>query len=314
MRIFGLLFLLCLSFSLSSVSQNSRETVSLYEKQETMIPMRDGIKLFTRIYTPKDSKEDLPILMMRTPYSEHNMGTVYPDKDSYVKNMAAEGYIFVYQNIRGKQKSEGIFVMQRPIISDKDSKAIDESTDTYDAIDWLLKNIKGNNGKVGQLGISYPGWTSQVSAVKPHPALKAASPQATMGDLSGDDFHHNGAFRLSYGFEYSFEEEAAKGDTTFPFPQYDLYEWYLNLGSLANANSKYFHRTLPTWNHFAEHPNYDDFWQKQSLAYRLDSQIPTPRKRPGTRKISWVRNCSMEDGKTTRSTPIIFCLTLYHGQ
>ena len=277
MRISGLFLLLCLSFSLNSISQNSRETVSGYEKQETTIPMRDGIKLFTRIYIPKDSKEDLPILMMRTPYSEHNMGTVYPDKDSYVKNMAVEGYIFVYQNIRGKQKSEGIFVMQRPIISDKDPKAIDESTDTYDTIDWLLKNIKGNNGKVGQLGISYPGWTSQVSAVKPHPALKAASPQATMGDLFlGDDFHHNGAFRLSYGFEYSFEEEAAKGDTTFPFPQYDLYEWYLNLGSLANANSKYFHQMLPTWNHFAEHPNYDDFWQKQSpLSYVNNPQIPT---------------------------------------
>jgi len=274
MRIFVALFLLLLTAS-ASIAQS--ETGSLYVKQELMIPMRDGVKLFTRIYVPQNMKEDLPILMMRTPYSEHNMGTSYPDKDSYVKNMAVDGYIFVYQNIRGKQKSEGTFVMQRPIISDKNPSAIDESTDTYDTIDWLLKNVKGNNGKVGQLGISYPGWTSQVSAVKPHPALKAASPQATMGDLFlGDDFHHNGAFRLSYGFEYSFEEEAAKGDTTFPFPQYDLYEWYLNLGTLANVNTKYFHRTLPTWNHFTEHPNYDSFWQKQSpLSYVKDPQIPT---------------------------------------
>ena len=259
----------------SALAQQSGGIV--YIKEELMIPMRDGTKLFTRIYYPQNATSELPILLMRTPYSEHNMGTVYPDKDSYVKNMAAEGYIFVYQNIRGKQKSEGEFVMQRPTISEKNPNAIDESTDTYDTIDWLLKNLKGNNGKVGQLGISYPGWTSQVSASKPHPALKAASPQATMGDLFlGDDFHHNGAFRFSYGFEYSFEEEAAKGDTTFPFPQYDLYNWYLNVGSLANVNSKYFHHRLPTWNHFSEHPNYDTFWQHQSpLSYVDEPKIPT---------------------------------------
>lgn len=253
------------------------DTVTAYKKEEVMIPMRDGVKLFTRIYIPEHAKGPFPFLLMRSPYSSWNMGTRYPLKDPYVRDMAKEGYIFVYQNIRGKQKSEGHFVMQRPVIADKTKDTIDESTDTYDTIDWLLKHIKGNNGKVGQLGISYPGWLALVSASHPHPALKAVSPQAEMGDLFlGDDFHHNGAFRLSYGFEYSFEQEASKGDTSFPFPQYDLYNWYLNLGSLANVNKKYFHHTIPTWDSFAAHPNYDSYWKRKSpLSYIDTPKIPT---------------------------------------
>ncbi|MGH2645088.1 MAG: CocE/NonD family hydrolase, partial [Chitinophagaceae bacterium] len=227
-----ILIMLCSLITVSFPAFSQTDTSITYKKEEIMIPMRDGVRLFTRIYIPEHAEGPFPILLMRSPYSSWNMGTRYPLKDPYIRDMAKEGYIFVYQNIRGKQKSEGYFVMQRPVIDNKTKDTVDESTDTYDTIDWLLKHIKDNNGKVGQLGISYPGWLALVSSGYPHPALKAVSPQAEMGDLFlGDDFHHNGAFRLSYGFEYSFEQEAAKGDTSYQFPQYDLYGWYLQLGS-----------------------------------------------------------------------------------
>ena len=179
--------------------------------------------------------------------------------------MANEGYIFIFQDIRGKYKSEGKMEMNKPIYHATDPKATDESTDTYDAIDWLVKNVPNNNGKAGIRGVSYDGWLSLVAAVDPHPALKAASEQATPADMFlGDDFHHNGAFRLSYGFDYSYLFEHEKESSDFPFPQYDLYDWYLNLGPLKNVNEKYFHNELPTWNDFTQHPNYDAFWKKRS--------------------------------------------------
>jgi putative CocE/NonD family hydrolase len=186
--------------------------------------------------------------------------------------MADDGYIFVYQDIRGRYLSEGKFEMQRFTRNKKDPKAIDESTDTYDTFDWLLKNVPDNNGKAGMYGISYDGWTAVMGAIDPHPALVAVSEQATPADMFlGDDFHHNGAFRLSYGFEYAFMEEASKEDSLFPFHTYDTYNWYLNLGPLSNVNKKYFFNKLPSWNDFTQHPNYDEFWKKQSLPYRLDS-------------------------------------------
>lgn len=250
--------MLCLSVCVCLLA-NAQKTIK-YTRQEAMIPMRDGVKLYTVIFMP-DMAEPAPILMMRTPYgSEH---TQSPDKSAYVRDMAAEGYIFVTQDIRGRYKSEGQFVMNRPIL-DKAGE-VDESTDAWDTIDWLIHNTKNNNGKVGQLGISYLGWTTLVAAARPHPAMKAASEQATPADMFlGDDFHHNGAFRLSYGFDYSFMEEASKVDTLFPFSHYDLYNWFLQLGPLSNANDKYLHGKLPTWNNFVEHPDYDGFWQKQS--------------------------------------------------
>jgi putative CocE/NonD family hydrolase len=179
--------------------------------------------------------------------------------------MAKDGYIFVFQDIRGKFKSEGKMEMNKPMYHKTDPSAIDESTDTYDTVDWLVKNISNNNGKAGIRGVSYDGWLAMVASVDPHPALKAASEQATPADMFlGDDFHHNGAFRLSYGFEYSYLFEHEKETSSFPFPQFDLYDWYLKLGSLQNVNEKYFHHELPTWNEFAAHPNYDSFWKKRS--------------------------------------------------
>jgi len=243
-----------------------------YTKKEIMVPMRDGVRLFTRIYTPDSITEPLPILIMRSPYSDWNIGTENPEKDSYVKNLAQGGYIFVYQNIRGKQKSEGKFIMEGAF--DKyNRQVIDEASDTYDLIDWLLKNVH-SNGKVGQLGISYPGELTLISAIKPHPALKAVSPQGTVGDFFlGDDFFHNGAFRLAFGFEYSFGEEAAKGDTSFPFNMYDLYDWYLGLGPLSNVNKEYFHGGIPTWNDFIKHPNYDSYWSNKAPVRYADTPL-----------------------------------------
>jgi putative CocE/NonD family hydrolase len=191
--------------------------------------------------------------------------------------MAREGYIFVFQDIRGKYKSEGTMEIHQPLIHAKQKNAVDESTDTWDAVDWLIKNVPNNNGKAGIFGVSYPGWLALVGAVDPHPSLKVASEQACMGDLFlGDDFHHNGAFRLSYGMEYTYEVEFDKTtDSDFPFPQFDLYDWYLKLGSLKNVNEKYFHHKIPTWNNFVRHPNYDSFWQKNSpLNYISYPQIP----------------------------------------
>lgn len=240
-----------------------------YNRQEVMIPMRDGIKLHTVIYTPKNQTEKLPFLLERTPYGVNERPS--PEKQTYIKDMADDGYIFVFQDIRGRYLSEGTFEMQRFNRDKSNPKAIDEASDTYDTIEWLLKNIADNNGKAGIYGISYDGWTAIIAATDPHPALKAVSEQATPADMfMNDDFHHNGAFRLSYGFEYSVLTEAAKTDSLYNFHEYDVYNWYLNLGALSNINQKYAHNTLPTWNNFIAHPNYDSFWQKQALAYRLD--------------------------------------------
>jgi uncharacterized protein len=238
-----------------------------YEKASYMIPMRDGILLNTVVLTPVNQNAPYPFLIVRTPYGvdkgfpsgNHTitLSTNYP-----FFNMAGEGYIFVTQDIRGKYKSQGNMQIHQPLIHQTQKGAMDESTDTWDTIEWLLHNIKNNNGNAGIVGISYPGWLALVGAVDPHPALKASSEQACMGDLFlGDDFHHNGAFRLSYGLEYTYEVEGDKTtDSTFPFPAYDLFNWYLQLGSLKNVNEKYFHNRIPTWNNFVRHPDYDSFW------------------------------------------------------
>jgi len=168
--------------------------------------------------------------------------------------------------------------MQRPARDRKDPHSIDEGTDTYDTIDWLIKNVPSNNGRAGELGISYGGWLTAMSLLEPHPALKAVSEQASPADMFlGDDFHHNGAFRLSYGFEYAALMETGKTNFQFQFDKYDTFEWYLALGPLSNANKLYFHNSLQTWNDFVAHPNYDEFWQKQSFAHHfkdLKLQVP----------------------------------------
>lgn len=244
-----------------------------FTRQEAMIPMRDGVKLHTVIHLPKGQTEPLPFIMDRTPYGVAFSSPI----NSYLRDLANEGYIFVYQDIRGRFKSEGEFAMIRAPRDKSDPKAIDESSDTYDTIEWLLKNIPNNSGRVGILGISYDGWLSSMALIDPHPALKAASPQAPVADMFlGDDFHHNGAFRLSYGFEYVAMMETNKTNSSFQFNASDMYDWYLKLGPLSNVNTKYFHDKMPTWNDFTKHPNYDEFWQKQAIAkYMTKCTVPT---------------------------------------
>ena len=276
----SLLFIIISFIQLPSVFAQTN-TISSYTKKTYMIPMRDGIKLFTVVLAPTQPANPLPFLIQRTPY-----GADFPLREDssmavkemgHFKSMAKEGYIFVFQDMRGKFKSEGSFEMTRPLYHLIDKAKTDESTDAYDAIDWLVKNIKNNNGKAGINGVSYPGYLALDAAVDPHPALKASSPQASPADMFlGDDFHHNGAFRLSYGFEYSYLVENDKlSNSDFPFPAYDLYNWYLQLGSLKNVNSKYYKGRLAAWNDFAKHPDYDDYWKRSStLTYIQKPQIP----------------------------------------
>ncbi len=246
----------------------------LFEKQEAMIPMRDGVKLHTEVYTPRDAKDPLPILMERTPYGvsggpQGYSGHLYAAQDLY-----ADGYIFVYQDIRGRYGSGGQFAMNRPLHDPNDAKGVDESTDTYDTIDWLVKHVAKNNGRVGVWGISYGGFLAAMAMVNPHPALKAVSEQACMGDAwMGDDFFHNGAFRLSYGFEYAALMETTNENYSFEFNVFDLYDWFLRLGVLSNADKEYFHGQIPTWENFVHHPSYDNFWKVHAVENAL--KVPT---------------------------------------
>lgn len=205
----------------------------IFRLQEVMIPMRDGVHLQTVILTPVDQKGPLPILFRRTPYGV----PAEPPKEMppSTKELAQDGYVFVLQNLRGRFKSEGVFKLSSEVNLD-DPKATNETTDAYDSIDWLVKNVPGNNGKVGMSGVSYDGLTTALTLLHPHPALKAISEQASPADQwMNDDDHHYGALRESYSFEYAVLEQADKNKNThFDFETYDTYQWYLDLGPLSN--------------------------------------------------------------------------------
>ena len=238
-----------------------------YARTEAMIPMRDGVKLYTQIDAPARANEQLPILILRTPYG---LGDIKPDQiATLLTELSEDGYIIVRQDIRGRFKSEGEFVMLRQPRDPKDKNAIDESSDTFDTIDWLLKNVPNNNGRVGLAGTSYGAWLSVMGMLDPHPALKAVVQQASPADMwLGDDFHHNGAFRLSYGLEYCYMMESSKeiSNVLNVVDRFDAYEWYLQLGPLSNADEKYFHGKLPTWTNFINQPDYNAFWKRQAFA------------------------------------------------
>jgi len=266
-----------LAFLFAAAPLHAQQPAALAARTDTMITMRDGVRLHTQIYAPAGSAERLPILLLRTPYG---IGDATPAQlAAALAELTADGYVIVRQDIRGRFKSEGQFVMLRQPRDPKDKKAIDESTDTYDTIDWLLKNVPNNNGKVGMAGTSYGAWLTVMGMLDPHPALKAVVPQASPADMwIGDDFHHNGAFRLSYGLEYTYMMESSKeiSDVSAVIDRYDVYEWYLNLGPLSNVDAKYFKRRLPTWNDFVNHPDYDAFWKRQGFAPWLNRvTVPT---------------------------------------
>ena len=243
---------------------------SPFTYREVMIPVRDGAKLQTVILAPVDQKIPLPILLRRTPYG---VPASAPEKiPASIKEMAADGYIFVIQNLRGRFKSEGVFTKsQKADLSDP--KSVSETTDAYDTIDWLVKNVANNNGRVGIFGVSYDGLTAGMTLLQPHPALKAVSEQASPVDQwMNDDDHRYGALRESYAFEYAVYEESDKNaNTHFNFDRYDAYDWYLALGSVANLETKYAHGKLPSWTLTVEHPNYDDYWKKEAWVNQLHS-------------------------------------------
>ena len=249
----------------------------LYTRSEVMIPTRDGVRLHTVIYRPQDSAkhgDKLPFLMQRTPYGVATMSA--RAIESGKPELAASGYLFVYQDIRGRYGSEGQFVMNRPVVAHKNKTDIDETTDTRDTIDWLLKNVPNNSGKVGVLGISYPGFLAMMAGVDAHPAVKAISPQAPMTDVwLGDDFFHNGAFRESYGFDYVQELEAQKTDIRASSQQ-DQYKFFLDHVNFAGAAASAGMTNLPTAQKFLNQPTYTQFWQDMAVERRLGRpEVPT---------------------------------------
>ena len=269
-----LLVLLLLTFHSATYAQLKPTD---YTRTEAMIPMRDGVRLYTQVDAPANATARLPILLLRTPYG---LGSLKPDQlATALTELSEDGYIFVRQDIRGRFKSEGQFVMLRQPRDPKDKNAVDESTDTYDTIAWLLNNVRNHNGRVGMAGTSYGAWLSVMGMLDPHPSLKAVVQQASPADMwLGDDFHHNGAFRLSYGFEYAYMMESSKeiANVSAVIDKLDSYEWYLNLGSLANADKKYFNGKLPTWTNFVNEPDYSAFWKRQAFAPWLNRvTVPT---------------------------------------
>jgi putative CocE/NonD family hydrolase len=265
--------LVSISAAAQQTPQPQRAAKPLFTLQEVMVPVRDGVHLQTVILTPVDQAGPLPILFRRTPYG-------VPEKSPeqmppFMKELAQDGYIFVIQNLRGRFKSEGVFNLSS-WVDPKDPKATNETTDAYDSIEWLVKNVP-NNGKVGMYGVSYDGLTTALTLLHPHPALKAISEQASPVDQwMSDDDHRFGALRESYDFEYAVLEQADKNKNThFDFETYDTYEWYLNLGPLSNINAKYLHGSIPYWNSTVEHPDYDEFWKKEAWVNQLHaSTVP----------------------------------------
>ncbi|GGK67218.1 CocE/NonD family hydrolase [Rufibacter glacialis] len=252
-----------------------------YQKTEHQVPMRDGTKLFTVVYAPKDKSQKYPIMLNRTPYSVAPYGEdKYKTSMGPSTDMLREGYIFAYQDVRGKYMSEGEFVNMAPLKAKKGKKDIDESTDTYDAIAWLVKNVPNNNGRVGQWGISYPGYYTSVGLVGSHPALKASSPQAPVTDWFWDDFHHHGAFFLPHAFNFlaSFgqprPQPSPTGGPRFNHGTPDGYDFFLRLGPLSNANDLYLKNNVSFWNDIVQHPNYDFFWQAMDIRPHLKNIKP----------------------------------------
>ncbi|MBI4659360.1 MAG: CocE/NonD family hydrolase [Verrucomicrobia bacterium] len=250
---------------------------SNYTKFEFRIPVRDGVRLFTAVYTPHDRTQTYPILLLRTPYSVGPYGAdQYKETLGPNKRFDREGFIFAFQDVRGRYMSEGKFTDMTPHIAEKKSRRdLDESTDTYDTIEWLLKHVENHNGKIGQWGISYPGFYAAAGMIDSHPALKAASPQAPIADWFWDDFHHHGAFFLPHSFNFFSgfgkprPKPTADSAKAFEHKSPDGYQFFLDLGPLKNADERHLKGEIAFWNQMAEHPNYDSFWQARNLLPHL---------------------------------------------
>ncbi|WP_165252533.1 CocE/NonD family hydrolase [Paludisphaera soli] len=269
----------------TAVAEEASYVQANYTKYEFLIPMRDGVRLFTAVYVPKDRAKLYPVMLNRTPYGVAPYGAdAYRSELGPSPLFSRDGYIFAYQDVRGRYMSEGEYVNMRPHRPIKtDAVEVDESTDTYDTIDWLLKNVGGHNGKVGQWGISYPGFYTSMGMIDAHPALKASSPQAPIADwFAGDDWHHNGAFFLAHAFNFmsSFGHPRPEPVKRNAFDRYmyndkpDGYAFFLDLGPLSNADSRHFKGDVPFWNEMMKHADYDDFWKARDIRPHLKNVKP----------------------------------------
>ncbi|MBL8809325.1 MAG: CocE/NonD family hydrolase, partial [Planctomycetaceae bacterium] len=253
-----------------------------YTKQEHMIPMRDGVKLYTAVYLPKDTSTTYPIMMKRTPYSCGPYGAdKFPSMLGPSDHFVRAGYIFVNQDVRGRFMSEGTFEQVTPHIVHKTKVTdVDESTDAWDTIEWLTKNVPGHNGKVGMAGISYPGFYASAGMIDAHPALAAVSPQAPVGDWYFDDFLHHGAFFLAHAFRWlNNNAQERTGPTTErpvpnPIPSIDGYQMFLDAGTIDGINRRYLKDSIPFWNDMMAHPNRDEFWKKREILPHLKNVAP----------------------------------------
>jgi putative CocE/NonD family hydrolase len=274
------LLLLCYARSTADEPALSRDEAirSGYAKFESMIPMRDGTRLFTAVYVPYEAsaKNTYPILLIRTPYGSGPYGAdQYRTKLGPSIEFEKEGFIFAFQDVRGRNLSEGTFVNMRPHQPNKSAEQFDESSDTYDTIQWLVDNVDHNNGRVGLWGISYPGFYSSAGCIDSHPALKAVSPQAPIADWFFDDFHRNGAFVLPMGFNFFSRfgvprpEPTAVGPERFDHHTRDGYRFFLDIGPMSNVNQRFFKGKIPFWNELVKHPNYDEFWKSRNILPHL---------------------------------------------
>ncbi len=281
-----LVLLVCLVPAAQNIDEDSLFMREQYDKFEYRIPMRDGARLFTLVYMPKDKSKTYPILINRTCYNASNYGN-YKTYGHPSKYLVRDGYILVFQDVRGRYMSDGLFTNMTPNIpgnDPKNKKEVDESSDTWDSIDWMIKNLKGNNGKAGIYGISYPGFYSAASLPDAHPALKACSPQAPVSDFFFDDFHHMGAYLQSYTAAFAVfgyqKKDTTRNDWFMPeimrfygkAPK-DGYDFHLKLGALKNITEKYHHDNF-FWQQIVEHPNYDTFWQRRNLLPHLNNIKP----------------------------------------
>lgn len=273
-------YTLCFVLSTAFTFAQTYEVKDHYNKKEVFITMRDGIKLHTTIYTPKDTGKKYPILLQRTPYSCAPYGEdQYRSLIGPNETLMQQGNIIVYQDVRGRWNSEGVYDNMRAYIPNKKRKQTDEASDTYDTIDWLVKNIDNNNGKVGVWGISYPGFYATYSLLDSHPALKAVSPQACIGDFFFDDFHHNGAYLLSYWRAtavFGYEKEKPVKESWYSFPDLgtkDQYQFFLDAGPLSNLD-KYYQQDNVFWQQLKDHPNYDEFWKSRGIIQHLEKIKP----------------------------------------
>nr|WP_239524913.1 CocE/NonD family hydrolase [Leptobacterium flavescens] len=264
----------------AGAQNNTYDVKEHYNKKEITITMRDGVKLHTTIYSPKDTSKEYPILLQRTPYSCRPYGAdQFRSQIGPNATLMKQGNIIVYQDVRGRWNSEGTYDNMRAFIPKKKRKQIDEASDTYDTIDWLVKNVDGNNGKVGVWGISYPGFYATYSLLSDHPALKAVSPQACIGDFFFDDFHHNGAYLLSYWYVtalFGYDKPGPTTEAWYKFPELgtqDQYQFFLDAGPLSNLD-KYYKEDNIFWQQLKDHPNYDEFWKSRGIIQHLENIKP----------------------------------------